>query len=507
MTEMAEKRARYHPYYHYSDEDDGDPATTSDPRKEVVYAGANDGKLHCFQASDGAELWGYVPYSQLTKLKEPAFNPLISTQHTYFIDGKAVVKDIKAASTYNDYRDWKTGLFFGMGIGGRSYCALDVTDPDDPQVLWEFDDGYSASNTDGRMGFTEAKPIVVDMNAGSYGTFPAALLAGGYNETEVALDSTLPYQDWQKKEGKSLYVLDARDGTLIKKLLPGTGTDTSTITYLDGLKYAITAAPVAFDSNNDGIADYIYFAESGDPVAANNQGGRIWKMNCFGDPANWTAQIIYQAPAGQTIFISPTLAYDENYRVWVMFGTGRRPQAAFGSGGVFTNKTGQFVAFIDDGTGTTLTNADLDNATGALQTAGDDTKDLVDSSNVTVSHGFYFTFFMDTNEIMFEPSPLFVANHVYFMTFSPHEGTGSTGSSDDPCGSTSSVGGLHYIYQFKLTSKGTTFTLGDFLSQTGKILGYGPMDDKWKPYFGSGEAGNFVPNPTEQSTSATSSVP
>ncbi len=483
-------------YFYYSGEDDGDPDTPSDPRKEVVYTGANDGKLHCFQASDGAELWGYVPNSLLKKLKDPALNPLIATQHTYFVDGKAVVKDIRASTANNNYLDWKTGLFFGMGIGGRSYCALDVTDPDDPQVLWEFDDGYSATNANGRMGFTEAKPIVVDMNAGAYGNFPAAILAGGYNETEVALDSTLPLQDWQKKEGKSMYILDARDGTVVKQLLPGSGANTTDITYLSALKHAITAAPAAFDSNNDGIADYLYFAESGDPDTADNQGGRIWKMNCFGNPLNWTAQVIYQAPAGQTIFISPTLGYDENYRVWVMFGTGRRPQAAFGSGGVFTNNSGQFVAFIDDGSGTTLTNADLDNITSAIQTTGDDTFDLVDSDNTVVSHGLFFDFFMDSNEIMFEPSPLYVAHQVYFMTFSPHLGSGSSGSSDDPCGSTSSVGGMHYVYQFKLTSKGSQYTLGDFLAQSGKILGYGPMDDKWKPYLGSGEAGNFVPNPT-----------
>ncbi len=487
-------------YERYSDEDDPTTLLVPTPRKEVVYSGANDGKLHCFQASDGAELWGYVPYFQLTKLKDPALNPLISAQHTYFVDGKAVVKDIKVSSTYTDYRDWKTGLFFGMGIGGRSYCALDVTNPDLPEVLWEFDDGYSADNLDGRMGFTEAKPIVVDMNAGTYGTFPGAVLAGGYNELEVAIDTSLPYQDWQKVEGKSLYVLDARNGTLIKKFLPGSGANTSTVGYLvdagDELKCAITAAPALFDSNNDGIADYMYFAESGDPVAANNRPARIWKVNCFGDPTNWTGKILYEGDPGQTIYVSPTLAYDENFRVWVLFGTGRRPQAAFGSGGIFSNTTGQFVAFIDDGTGTTLTNADLDDATGALTTAGDDVFDLVDSSSVTVSHGFFFTFFMDTNEIMFEPSPLFVANHVYFMTFSPHEGTGSTGSSDDPCGSTSSVGGMHYIYQFKLTSKGSQFAIGDFLAQSGKILGFGPMDDKWKPYFGQGEAGNFVPGTT-----------
>ncbi len=486
-------------YQHFAEWDDNETTTNPTARKEVVYAGANDGKLHCFQASDGEELWSYIPYSQLTRLKTPALNPEMVTSHTYFNDGKSVVKDIKMGTTYTGtdaWKNWKTGLFYGMGIGGRSYCALDVTNPDDPQVLWEFDDGYSATNIDGRMGFTEAKPIVVDMNAGS-GTLPAALLSGGYNETEIAVDTGLAYQDWQKKEGKALYVLDARNGNLIKKLLPGTGTDTATIGYLAALKYAVTAAPVLFDSNLDGIADYAYFAETGDPVVANGQGARIWKMNCFGSPIDWKAQVIYQAPAGQTVFISPTIAYDENWRVWVMFGTGRRSQAAFGTGGVFSNLRGQFVAFMDDGSGTTITNSDLDNVTTDIQTAGADTYELEDSGGTTISRGFFFNFFMDTNEIMFEPSPLYVSHVVYFMTFSPHAGTGSSSTTDDPCSGSSSVGGMHYIYRFTLTSEGNTFTIGgDFLAQSGKILGYGPMDDKWKPYFGDGAAGNFKPDTT-----------
>ena len=119
--------ASYKSFYdHYS--------TGSTARTEVVYTGANDGKLHCFQTSNGAELWSYIPFSLLKKLKEPALSPLQATSHTYFIDGKSLVKDIKVPKSdgtyYNDYRDWKTGLFFGLGIGGRAYCALDI------HLLW-----------------------------------------------------------------------------------------------------------------------------------------------------------------------------------------------------------------------------------------------------------------------------------------------------------------------------------------------------------------------------------
>ena len=140
---------------------------------------------------------------------------------------------------------------------------------------------------------------------------------------------------------------------MIKKFLYGADDiNSASLGYIPNFLTAMTAAPAVLDKNNDGIADVIYFAESGDYRVANNHGGAIWKINCYGEPSTWVAQKIYQAPAGQTIFVSPSLAYDTDYRVWVMFGTGRRPRPAEGLGTGFTNLTGQFVAFIDDDSST-----------------------------------------------------------------------------------------------------------------------------------------------------------
>jgi hypothetical protein len=466
-------------------------STGSTARTEVVYTGANDGKLHCFRADTGAELWSYVPFSLLKQLKEPALNPILTSAHTYFIDGKSLVKDIKVPKSdgtfYNDHRDWKTGLFFGMGIGGRAYCALDITNPGDLKVLWELNDS-AETVTDGRMGFTEAKPVQVDMYGGStLRYFPAVILAGGYNSAEVqATDETA--QDWQRREGKSLYILNANSGALIKKFIYGSTFNSTTLNANPNFLTAFTAAPAVLDKNNDGKADVIYLAESGDYKVPNAHGGAIWKINCYGDPTTWQAQKIYQAPDGQTIFISPSLAYDNNFRVWVMFGTGRRSRPAEGLGSAFTNLAGQFVAFIDDSSGTTITNANLHNADTAIA-SDTDTNFTIDNSGL-VKKGFFFNF-LRGNEIMWEPQPLYINQKVYFMTFTPREGTGSGGSTDDPCGGNSAVNGSHYIYQFKLTSEANTFTIGDFLDQSGKILGYGPLDEKFTIYVGAGDAGNF----------------
>ena len=477
-------------YDHYS--------TGTDRRKEVVYTGGNDGKLHCFDSVSGSELWSYVPFSHLTRLKIPALSPLLTTSHTYFVDGKSLAKDIKVGSS-GTYLDWKTGLFFGMGIGGRSYCALDVTNPLDLKVLWETTD---SAEDGGYMGFTEAKPAIVDMYAGStLGTFPAAVLAGGYNAAEVqATDMTA--QEWQRQEGKALYILNANTGAEVKKFRYGADdSNSATLEINSDFRTAMTAAPAILDKNNDGIADVMYLAESGDYRVTGDpdidHGGAIWKINCYGNPATWEAEKIYQAPAGTNIFISPSLAYDKDARVWILFGTGRRPRPVEGStDGTFTNKTGQFVAFIDDNSGTCITNDDLSLA--------EETEDGVTSikegeytidDNGTIKKGFYFNFYK-AHEIMFEPQPLYIKGRVYFMTLAPEVGEGSEGTTGDPCGGTSRVNGKHYLYEFDLTSKGNTFVIGNVSYQSAKILGYGPMEKKIKLYIGPGDAGNFRPNPT-----------
>ena len=36
-------------------------AASKSTRTEMIYVGANDGMLHAFRASDGKEMWGFVP--------------------------------------------------------------------------------------------------------------------------------------------------------------------------------------------------------------------------------------------------------------------------------------------------------------------------------------------------------------------------------------------------------------------------------------------------------------
>lgn len=121
-------------------------------RLPAVYIGANDGMLHSFNAATGNENWGFVPNNLLTKLSAQRSvddGYLVKYRHTTFVDGPVVKADIQIGS------EWRTLLFSGQAQGqGRAnnnyLFALDVTEPANPQPLWEFTDdwaGYSGTCT------------------------------------------------------------------------------------------------------------------------------------------------------------------------------------------------------------------------------------------------------------------------------------------------------------------------------------------------------------------------
>jgi len=67
---------------------------TIEHRKGVVYAGANDGMLHAFDANTGEELWAYVPTAVMGEMWRLA-DTKYAEDHRYFVDGTPVVGETK----------------------------------------------------------------------------------------------------------------------------------------------------------------------------------------------------------------------------------------------------------------------------------------------------------------------------------------------------------------------------------------------------------------------------
>ncbi|MDM0075145.1 PilC/PilY family type IV pilus protein [Variovorax sp. J2P1-59] len=179
-------------------------------RKRVVYAAANDGMLHAFSAATGtgsdggAELWAYVPSAVLPNLYRLA-DASYESRHRYFVDGPPVVGDIKVGTT------WKTILVGGLGKGGRSYYALDITDPASPLPLWEF--------TDTNLGLSFGNPIITKRADGTW----VVAFASGYNNVSNG-------------DGKGhLFVLNANTGARLLDIstTAGSTTDPSGLTKIN----------------------------------------------------------------------------------------------------------------------------------------------------------------------------------------------------------------------------------------------------------------------------------
>lgn len=156
-------------------------STSVASRAATVYVGANDGMLHALRASDGKELFAYVPLAvakNLNKLSNPAY------QHLPFVDGIPEVSEAKLGT------NWRTVLVSGMGGGAQGVFALDVTDPS------AFGDGSSSTSKplfeftdqdDPMMGNVVSQPKIVKLKipsattggAPSYKWFVA--VGSGYN--------------------------------------------------------------------------------------------------------------------------------------------------------------------------------------------------------------------------------------------------------------------------------------------------------------------------------------
>ncbi len=130
-------------------------------RKKMVYVGANDGMLHAFvvgvwdnsnkrwiydskgDSSVGKELWAYVPSNLLPEMKElarPTYGQLDGCKHRTMVDLSPVAWDvlIDHDNKPSTPRQWRTVLLGGERGGGDVFFAIDVTDPDNPKVLWEY---------------------------------------------------------------------------------------------------------------------------------------------------------------------------------------------------------------------------------------------------------------------------------------------------------------------------------------------------------------------------------
>lgn len=273
---------------------------TQASRRAQVYVGANDGMLHAFDASTGEEKFAFVPtpvIPNLYWLADPNYNNPTSSEHQYYVDGTPVVADVYFGSA------WHTVLVGTLRGGGRGVFALDVTDPDNISLLWEY---TSDNNSD--LGYTFATPVIVRLKTSDKNGGWAVVLGNGYGGSNSQA---------------SLLILDIDPNAskrLIKELTPSPTSPSTVVNTNNGLSSARVA-----DVDSDGIADYVY---------AGDLQGNLWRFDLTSGGANATVsfgnQPLYSATVSssdstvQSITAPPSLIrHPSGQGFIVIFGTGR----------------------------------------------------------------------------------------------------------------------------------------------------------------------------------------
>ncbi len=278
--------------------------TTWASRTTVLYVGTNAGVLHAINgtacsstaapncgsattvdADAGKEVFAYVPSALFEGPTTPTATPSDdglatlgnpSYVHKNFVNGSPLDFDIDLSNTKKGKSGspgscanpdttqttyWRTVLIGGLGKGGKSFFALDITDPlqtdsaspglteskQAAKILWEFpraaDLAVTSYDLKNRLGFSFGKPVVVKTKQHGW----VVVFTSGYNNNGVGY----------------FFVVDACTGLLVQEPI-STGVGTATVEA--GLTH-----PTAYVKNfKDGTADAVY---AGDLL------GNVWRLD------------------------------------------------------------------------------------------------------------------------------------------------------------------------------------------------------------------------------------
>ena len=348
-------------------------------RPRVIYAATNDGIIHAFLADDhpaneftvaedldefscaggknaGTELWGFIPPMFLDDLDDL----LSGGSKQWFADGSIMVRDLYDGRAFaqddgsggttdspaGQTNVWRTVLFLSFRNGGQGIVALDVTNPCQPEFLWQFTDDNLGdtygqptaaqifledsdptprNNSGGPVVFNPRQShgvIIVPGGQGVEGSGSCTIPSGPQlpEEMETATGTTInPRPDrrcWRgtlsspatTRHGRVLYFIDLITGSIIHEL----GEDT----FPAPLNGAVSV--FRGDTGTVGSAAYTVDAD-----------GVLWRIDMSSlDPEDWEAEALHDlyygaaADEAEPTYYPPALTINRAGEVVILVGTG-----------------------------------------------------------------------------------------------------------------------------------------------------------------------------------------
>ncbi len=295
----------------YSADLDTDGKVTA-TRDDYVLFGSSDGSLHMVNADDytttgngGREQLAFIPKQMLisqpqalingtgTDVGKPYFGVdapwLVSANYFYDLDNSKVTvtpcaedTDIDPNNT-RDCRNTYVRAYGGLRMGGEGLYGLDLTDKNNPKMLFRID---SATTGFDRMGQIWAKPTKakiatgIDSTTKKVNAYKDVLVFGGgydtcYEDENYQVGTTTSTLSNQKSQacnrttaaeslGNAVYMVDAKTGDLIwSATKTANAVSGATNTTVSTLNNSIVGGITVLDRNNDGYMDQLYFADMG----------------------------------------------------------------------------------------------------------------------------------------------------------------------------------------------------------------------------------------------------
>lgn len=267
-------------------------ASNTSNRKDYMVFGSMQGLLHMVDQETGSEAFAFLPNEIIQDNdKKKALleqgNTQQSSPNPYYGIDAPWVADVQYSidTTNKKFKANRANIYGGMRMGGRSYYALDVKNPDLPSMLFHIDPvaGKITSKTAGvtstssqakiaAMGQSWSKPTIAKVRFGDV-IKNVMIVGGGYDEAyeNINYQPSTDLASGAANQGAGVYIFDADSGALLWNARFGASENvTTTDVKHDQLRYSVVSQIKAFDRNTDGLVDNLYFGDLG---------GQVWRVD------------------------------------------------------------------------------------------------------------------------------------------------------------------------------------------------------------------------------------
>ncbi len=228
-------------------------------RDGLILSATNDGSLHAFDLSTGQEHWSFIPQEFLDDQTLLYKNDAAAVKH-YGIDGDIAVQVVADNDGVIEPGE-QVYAFFGMRRGGNFYYGLDISNPDQPRVLWRID---GATLPGLGQSWSTPVPTRINVSGATQNADKLALVIGGGYEPDQ--DNAAASTDIA---GNSIYIVDSVSGNLLWHGSKN-GTHKSFNTAGRAMDYSIPSDIRVIDLDGNGTADRMYAAD---------MGGQVWRFD------------------------------------------------------------------------------------------------------------------------------------------------------------------------------------------------------------------------------------